>query len=127
MGGNPESGGMGGNPESGGMGGGMGSLYEGGGGGMSGPVPLAEGEPIETIYLKLRAKNVLPRERETLNREYSHLVAKLFRDSELFSDSEDDTKVIGTIPSIDSNERWFDFVLQLKLNQPIIMQDKELE
>lgn len=42
-------------------------------------------------------------------------------------DSEEETKVIGEIPSIDSTERWFDFVIQLKLTNPIVMTDKELE
>ena len=79
------------------------------------------------MYLKLRAKNVLPRERETLNREYTQLVAKLFRQNEMFSESEEDTKVIGAIPNVDSKERWFDFIVQLKLNDPIVLKDEELE
>ena len=125
-----------------GMGGGMmggpsptggGSMpMEGMGGGMMGGDPgsgaaLVEQGPIEIVYLKLRAKNVLPRKRETLNREYAYLVADLFRHSEMFVESEEETKVIGEIPSIDSRERWFDFVIQLKLTNPIVMTDKELE
>ena len=87
----------------------------------------SEHGPIETLYLKLRAKNILPRKRETLNREYAQLIAKLFRQSNMFSESEEETKVIGEIPSIDSTERWFDFVIQLKLMEPIVMEDKELQ
>ena len=95
-------------------------------GGESGAALVEQG-PIEIVYLKLRAKNVLPRKRETLNREYAYLVADLFRQSEMFVESEEETKVIGEIPSIDSRERWFDFVIQLKLTNPIVMTDKELE
>ncbi|HCE06695.1 MAG TPA: hypothetical protein DEQ62_10225 [Verrucomicrobiales bacterium] len=106
--------------------------YGAGGSGMMGGDPgsgtaLVEQGPIEIVYLKLRAKNVLPRKRETLNREYAYLVADLFRRSEMFVESEEDTKVIGEIPSIDSRERWFDFVIELKLTNPIVMTDKELE
>ena len=106
--------------------------YGAGGSGMMGGDPgsgtaLVEQGPIEIVYLKLRAKNVLPRKRETLNREYAYLVADLFRRSEMFVESEEETKVIGEIPSIDSRERWFDFVIQLKLTNPIVMTDKELE
>ena len=105
--------------------------YSGGSGmesGMSGgdAVEMEQG-PVETLYLKLRAKNILPRKRETLNREYAQLVAKLFRQSQMFNEGEEETKVIGEIPSIDSTERWFDFVVQLKLMEPIVMEDKELQ
>ena len=104
----------------------------GGGSGNMGGYPGGEGAtveqgPIESVYLKVRAKNVLPRKRETLNREFAYMVADLFRKSEMFMDSEEETKVIGEIPSIDSTERWFDFVIQLKLTNPIVMTDKELE
>ena len=114
------------------MGGGsMPMEYSGGSGmesGMSGgdAVEMEQG-PVETLYLKLRAKNILPRKRETLNREYAQLVAKLFRQSHMFNEGEEETKVIGEIPSIDSTERWFDFVVQLKLMEPIVMEDKELQ
>ena len=106
--------------------------YGAGESGMMGGDPgsgtaLVEQGPIEIVYLKLRAKNVLPRKRETLNREYAYLVADLFRRSEMFVESEEETKVIGEIPSIDSRERWFDFVIELKLTNPIVMTDKELE
>ena len=84
-------------------------------------------ESIDVVYLKLKAKNVLPRKRETLNREYAQLIAKMFRDNEMFSSSEDETKVIGAIPSIDSRARWFDFVVQLTLTKPITMKDEEIE
>jgi len=120
---------MAGPPPSGGSGGGSSGL---GGGGMTalfgpGSTEPVEREPIEVVYLKLRAKNVLPRERETLNREYTQLVAKLFRQNEMFNESEEDTKVIGAIPNVDSKERWFDFIVQLKLNDPIVLKDEELE
>ena len=84
-------------------------------------------ESIDVVYLKLKAKNVLPRKRETLNREYAQLIAKMFRDDEMFSSSEDETKVIGAIPSIDSRARWFEFVVQLTLTKPITMKDEEVE
>lgn len=84
-------------------------------------------ESIDVVYLKLKAKNVLPRKRETLNREYAQLIAKMFRDNEMFSSSEDETKVIGAIPSIDSRARWFEFVVQLTLTKPITMKDEEIE
>ena len=45
----------------------------------------------------------------------------------MFNEGEEETKVIGEIPSIDSTERWFDFVVQLKLMEPIVMEDKELQ
>jgi hypothetical protein len=51
----------------------------------------------------------------------------MFRDNEMFSSSEDETKVIGAIPSIDSRARWFDFVVQLTLTKPITMKDEEIE
>ena len=112
-------------------GGSMPMEYSGGsgmgpGGAEGGGDEMGQG-PIETLYLKLRAKNILPRKRETLNREYAQLIAKLFRQSNMFSESEEETKVIGEIPSIDSTERWFDFVIQLKLMEPIVMEDKELQ
>ena len=84
-------------------------------------------ESIDVVYLKLKAKNVLPRKRETLNREYAQLIAKMFRDNEMFSSSEDETKVIGAIPSIDSRARWFEFVVQLTLTKPITMKDEEID
>ena len=45
----------------------------------------------------------------------------------MFSELEEDTKVIGSIPNVDSKERWFDFIVQLKLNAPIVLKDEELE
>ncbi len=124
----PPGGMMGGNPEggsSGGLGGGgLQSLFPGPGGGSAEPT---EREPIEIVYVKLRPKNILPRERETQNREYTQLVAKLFRQNGMFSESEEETKVVGAIPNVDSKQRWFDFVVQLKLTDPIIMKDEELE
>lgn len=85
-------------------------------------------EPIDTIYLKLRAKNIVnPKPRDSLNREYSQLLEKLFRGHEMFSNSETDTKVTAGGFNIDPSVKWFDFVLQLKLTSPIIMKDPELD
>ena len=118
----PGGGMMGGNPENSGLGGGgFQALFSGG------SAEPTEREPIEVVYVKLRAKNILPRERETQNREYTQLVAKLFRQNGMFSESEEETKVIGAIPNVDSKERWFDFIVQLKLTDPIVLKDEELE
>ena len=107
----------------------MGGPPGGGMGGSSGGQALSTAplEPIDTIYLKLRAKNIVnPKPRETLNREYSQLLEKLFREHEMFSNSETDTKVTSGGFNVDSDVKWFDFVLQLKLTSPIIMKDPEL-
>ena len=132
----------------GGMGGGDGSAggMPGGAGGMSsgmsaGPTgaasaTAAELPDIDTIYLKLKAKNILPRERETLNHEFALMLAKRFRANEMFVGSDEDedmeaeeneTKVISSIPPGDPKDRWFEFTLQLKLKHPIKMQDKDPE
>ena len=127
MGGPPPGGGMGGPPPGGGMGGGNPESGMGGGSGGQ-AVSTASLEPIDTIYLKLRAKNIVnPKPRETLNREYSQLLEKLFREHEMFSNSETDTKMTAGDFNIDPNVKWFDFVLQLKLTSPIIMKDPELD
>jgi len=89
---------------------------------------VAELPDVETVYLKLKAKNILPRERETLNSEYALLLAKRFRDSPMFEDSDDPeagTVVMGNVPPGDSKARWFEFTLRLKLTHPIKMQDME--
>ena len=78
---------------------------------------------IDTIYLKLRAKYCESQATETLNREYSQLLEKLFREHEMFSNSETDMMTAGDF-NIDSN-KWFDFVLQ-QTTSPIIMKDPEL-
>ena len=141
-------GGFGGEPGGGGMGeggmGGMGGMGEGGmggmgegGGGLGGEGGSAKkDEPIGVIYLNLMAKNVLAdapngqkvRTRETLNREFATMMAKQFRRNELFSDDETLTKVDGQIlmKEIDGT-RWFEFVIQLTLKDPIVMKDKEVE
>ena len=88
----------------------------------------AELPNIETIYLKLKAKNILPRERETLNSQFALLLAKRFRASPMFEDSEEaegGTVVMGSVPPGNSKARWFRFTLQLKLAHPIKMQDME--
>ncbi len=81
--------------------------------------------PIDTVYLALIAKNVKPRKRQTLNREYAQLVAELFGSSDQFV--ADEVKVMGSIPLISSKARWFEFVLQLKLEKPIVLEDRDLE
>ena len=88
----------------------------------------AELPDIETIYLKLKAKNIKPRERETLNSQFALLLAKRFRASPMFEDSEEaegGTVVMGSVPPGNSKARWFRFTLQLKLAHPIKMQDME--
>ena len=94
----------------------------------SGAGQAAELPDVETVYLKLKAKNILPRERETLNSQYALLLAKRFRDSPMFEDSDDPaegTVVVGNVPPGDSKARWFEFTLRLKLTHPIKMQDME--
>ncbi len=120
----------------GGMGeGGMGGMVGEGGPGGAGAASKND-EPISVIYLKLMAKNVLAnapngekvRTRETLNREFATMMAKQFRRNELFSDDETLTKVDGQIlmKEIDGT-RWFEFVIQLSLKDPIVMKDKGVE
>ena len=100
----------------------------------TGSATAAELADVDTIYLKLKAKNILPRERETLNHEFALMLAKRFRANEMFVGSDEDeegeeneTKVISTIPPGDPKDRWFEFTLQLKLEHPIKMQDKDPE
>ena len=80
---------------------------------------------IDTIFITLTAKNILPRERETLNSQFALLLAKRFRASPVFEDSEEATKVTGSIPPGESTDRWFKLQLQLKLVHPIQMEDME--
>ena len=139
MGGPPKGGNMAmGGPSSGAGGssaGGMGMSMPGGGGGSAAAsTPAAELPDITMIYLKLKAKNILPRERETLNNEFAQMLAARFRANEMFVDSEEETveegnetKVTGRIPPGDPADRWFEFTLQLKLKYPIKMQDKDEE
>ena len=129
MGGAP--GGMGGYPAQGSGGGspaGMGG--EGLSSGPSSGPSSASGEAaelpdIDKIFLKLKAKNILPRERENLNMQFALLVAQRFRASPVFEDSEEEegTVVMGSVPTGKSTDRWFEFTLQLKLVHPIKMQD----
>jgi type IV pilus assembly protein PilM len=131
------SGAMGGSPGAGspgGMGEGPASSSGSSSGFGAGAVAVsASGEPaelpdIEKIYLKIKAKNIKPRERETLNSQFALLLAKRFRASPVFEDSDDQeegTVVLGNVPPGDSNARWFKFTLQLKLTHPIQMQDLE--
>ena len=107
---------------------------EGSPGGVGGGAE--QNETISVIYLKLMAKNVLAdapnglkvRTRETLNREFATMMAKQFQRNELFSDDETLTKVEGQIlmKEIDGT-RWFEFVIQLSLKDPIVMKDKGVE
>ena len=92
---------------------------------MTGGGSVMELPSIEYIYLNLKAKTILPRERETLNSEFALLVAKRFRASPMFEDSEEGVKVTSSIPPGDSKIRWFKFSLALKLAYPIMMQDME--
>ena len=104
-------------------------------GGEGGSATVAEAKDVEYIYLKLRAKNILPRERETLNQEFALMLADRFREHPIFSDelnteSESEeflTRVTGKIPPGDSKDRWFEFTVQLKLTTPIKMQSKDEE
>ncbi|SVB59010.1 uncharacterized protein METZ01_LOCUS211864, partial [marine metagenome] len=93
---------------------------EGEEGGMAGT-----SSSIETIFITLTAKNILPRERETLNSQFALLLAKRFRASPMFEDSEEATKVMGSVPPGESTDRWFKLGLQLKLVHPIQMDDME--
>ena len=118
----------------GGMGGMGGMGDEGGSGGAD--AASKEDQTISVIYLKLMAKNVLAdapngqkvRTRETLNREFATMMAKQFRRNELFSDNETLTKVAGqTLMKEIDGTRWFEFVIQLSLKDPIVMKDKGVE
>ena len=83
---------------------------------------------VDTIYLKLKAKNILPRERETLNSQFALLLAKRFRASPTFVDSDEEeggTVVVGSVPPGNSKARWFEFTLKMTLAHPIKMQDLE--
>ena len=119
-------GGMGGYPAQAAVGGSPGGLTgaesAGSGAGSGQPAELPD---IETIYLKLKAKNIKPRERETLNSQFALLLAKRFRASPVFEDSEEGVKVMGGVPPGESSDRWFQFALQLKLVHPIKMEDFE--
>jgi hypothetical protein len=125
------AGGMGGYP--GGAGGGMGSesLNSGSSSSSSGSAAAPEAAElpnVDTIYLKLKAKNILPRERETLNSQFALLLAKRFRASPTFVDSEEEeggTVVVGSVPPGNSKARWFEFTLKMTLTHPIKMQDLE--
>ena len=117
-------------------GGGMGGMGEGEGEPGGAGATSEKDQIISVIYLKLMAKNVLAdapngqkvRTRETLNREFATMMAKQFQRNELFSDDETLTKVDGQIlmKEIDGT-RWFEFVIQLSLKDPIVMKDKEVE
>ena len=63
-----------------------------------------------------------------MNSQYALLLAKRFRDSPTFEDSDDPeegTVVMGNVPPGDSKDKWFEFTLRLKLTHPIKMQDME--
>ena len=104
----------------------------GSGEGMAGPGGSSSGgsaaassetaEDVEYLYLELKAKNILPREREDLNKEFAELLASRFRANPLFSDSEEETKITSNIPPGKPEDRWFSFKMQVKLLTPIQMQ-----
>ena len=104
----------------------------GSGEGMAGPGGSSSGgsaaassetaEDVEYLYLELKAKNILPREREDLNKEFAELLASRFRANPLFSDSEEETKITSNIPPGKPEDRWFSFKMQVKLVTPIQMQ-----
>ena len=96
----------------------------GGAGGMDGGgvASMKEKEDVEYLYLELKAKNILPREREDLNKEFAELLASRFRANPLFSDSEEETKITSNIPPGKPEDRWFSFKMQVKLVTPIQMQ-----
>ena len=99
-----------------------------GSGSGSGSGQTAELPDVDTIYLKLKAKNIKERVRETLNSQFALLLAKRFRASPMFEDSEEaegGTVVMGSVPLGNSEANWFEFTLQLKLAHPIKMQDME--
>ena len=113
----------------------MGGMGDEGGSGGAG-ADSKKDQTISVIYLKLMAKNVLAdapngqkvRTRETLNREFATMMAKQFRRNELFSDNETLTKVAGqTLMKEIDGTRWFEFVIQLSLKDPIVMKDKGVE
>lgn len=107
----------------------------GGFGPGDGSATVAPAEDVEFVYLKLKAKNIIPRHRETLNQEFAIMLADRFREHAIFSDEqnmESDaeqfyTRVTGKIPPGDPKARWFEFTLQLKLTTPIKMQSKDDE
>jgi hypothetical protein len=83
---------------------------------------------VDTLYLKLKAKRILPRVRETFNSEFALLLAERFRVSPTFVDSDDPeegTVVEGSLPPGNSKARWFEFTLKMTLTHPIKMQDLE--
>ena len=109
----------------------------GSGEGMAGPGSSSSGgsattssetmPDVEYLYLELKAKNILPREREDLNNEFARLLASRFRANPLFSDSEEETKITSNIPPGKPEDRWFTFKLQLQLVNPIQMTPPEDE
>jgi len=82
-------------------------------------------QDVEYLYLNLKAKNILPRQRENLNREFAELVAQRFRSSPLFSGSEEDTKITSRIRPTAVFDRWFTFQMELKLATPIRLKTDE--
>lgn len=105
----------------GGMGGGPGG--PGGPGGMKGGGAAKAADkaaPIDTLYIKLRAKN-LNRVRELANRDFAALVQTVMKTNSLFV--ADGTKLVGDIQSVIADELTFNFEMQLKLKAPIMQQD----
>ena len=82
---------------------------------------------LDTLRLKVRARNIQPRLRPSLNREFAALVLEEFRKSPRFAEAEEETKLAGAVPTPDPTEPWFDFELQLKLAQPLLQAGHSLE
>ena len=71
---------------------------------------------LDTLRLKVRARNIQPRLRPSLNREFAALVLKNSEEPAVCQTEE--TKLAGAVPR--RIGPWFDFKLQLKLTQPLL-------
>jgi hypothetical protein len=81
---------------------------------------IPQKKPIETIYLRLKAKSIQPRIRGSLNREFAQLLVDRFRAHTSFDDNKTETKLVGGVGEAPTQEgRWFTFNIQLKLVEPI--------
>ena len=81
---------------------------------------IPEKKPIQTIYLRLKAKSIQPRIRGSLNREFAQLLVDRFRTHTSFDDNKTETKLAGGVVEAPAQEgKWFTFNVQLKLVEPI--------
>ena len=87
----------------------------------------AETGVLDTVRLQLRARNIQPRLRPSVNREYARLVLKQFHESPLIVADEESSKLVGTVPTPDLKEPWFDFEMELKLAYPLLATSAQLE